>query len=93
MSDEIRSLQKLTEAGSLIPHREVEPSFSWTAEAYKVLKPEPIQFISYPYEWSFSQLKDAALTTLAIQKTALDHGMSLKDANLITYNSTKENQL
>jgi hypothetical protein len=73
--------KKLTEAGSLIPHREVEPSFSWTVEAYKILKPEPIPSISYPYEWSFSQLKDAALTTLAIQKTALDHGMSLKDAN------------
>ena len=38
-------------------------------------------FISYPYEWSFSQLKDAALLTLKIQKIALEHGMSLKDAS------------
>src|SRR6185295_6004678 len=33
------------------------------------------------YEWSFSQLKDAALTTLSIQKRALKLGMSLKDAS------------
>ena len=29
-----------------------------------MLRPEPIQFISYPYEWSFGQLRDAALLTL-----------------------------
>jgi hypothetical protein len=49
--------------------------------AYKIIKPEPIQFISYPYEWCFSQLRDAALTTLKIQKKALDFGMSLKDSS------------
>lgn len=48
---------------------------------YKILKPEVMPFISYPYEWSFSQLKDAALTTLEIQKKALDFGMTLKDAS------------
>lgn len=47
----------------------------------KVLKPERIPFISYPYEWSFSQLKDAALATLEIEKIALEHGMTLKDAS------------
>ena len=40
-----------------------------------------VDFISYPYEWSFSQLKDAALTTLAAHELALDHGMTLKDAS------------
>jgi ribosomal protein L11 methylase PrmA len=45
------------------------------------LEPEVIPFISYPYEWSFSQLKDAALVTLQIQKMALEHGMCLKDAS------------
>ena len=61
----------LVEAGLLIPHEEVSPG---------LLKPEKIPFISYPYEWCFSQLKDAALTTLAVQKTALQFGMTLKDA-------------
>ncbi|MEI6679678.1 MAG: hypothetical protein WCL21_13775 [Mariniphaga sp.] len=48
---------------------------------YKVLKPERIRFISYPYEWAFNMLKEAALLTLNIQILALEHGMSLKDAS------------
>ena len=48
---------------------------------YKVIQPDKVDFISYPYEWSFSQLKDAALATLAIQKEALNAGMILKDAS------------
>jgi 2-polyprenyl-3-methyl-5-hydroxy-6-metoxy-1,4-benzoquinol methylase len=49
--------------------------------AYRILCPERVPFISYPYEWSFGQLKDAALATLSIQKRALKMGMSLKDAS------------
>ena len=49
--------------------------------AYRVLEPEPVPYISYPYEWCFSQLKDAALTTLSIQQIAMQHDMSLKDAS------------
>lgn len=64
----------------LIPHCEV-PVVEGDPEAYKVLEPEVVPFISYPYEWSFSALKDAALATLAIQRDALTHGMSLKDAS------------
>jgi hypothetical protein len=36
--------------------------------------------VSYPYEWSFSQLQDAALLTLSVHLAALNHGMVLKDA-------------
>jgi hypothetical protein len=73
--------QALVEAGLLIPHTEVDPHLARTDNAYKVLRPEAIPFISYPYEWCFSQLKDAALTTLAIQERALAFDMSLKDAS------------
>jgi len=38
-------------------------------------------FISYPYEWSFSQLKSAGLLTLDICRRSLQHGMILKDAS------------
>jgi len=38
-------------------------------------------FISYPYEWSFEQLRDAALLTLDVQEESLACGMSLKDAS------------
>jgi hypothetical protein len=72
---------KLVYSGLLIPHTEVSVEPEEPSLAYKIIKPEPLQFISYPYEWSFSQLKDAALATLSIQKLALDSGMVLKDAS------------
>lgn len=70
----------LEESKLLIPHTEADSAIAATGDAYKVIKPQPVPFISYPYEWSFSQLKEAALCTLKIQKTALEYGMSLKDA-------------
>jgi hypothetical protein len=72
---------KLVKAGLLIPHREVEQVLAKEEAAYKILQPELVPFISYPYEWSFGQYKDAALATLSIQKRALKAGMSLKDAS------------
>jgi ribosomal protein L11 methylase PrmA len=71
----------LVEAGLLIPHEEADVSMAASGDAHRVLRPERIPFISHPYEWSFSQLKDSALTTLRIQRIALDHGMSLRDAS------------
>jgi hypothetical protein len=46
-----------------------------------VLKHRRIPYISYPYEWSFGMLKDAALLQLALLRGALDEGMILKDAS------------
>lgn len=73
--------ENLTRANLLLPHEETRLSTPGDESAYKVLKPELIPFISYPYEWSFSELKDAALTTLEIQKLALQKEMILKDAS------------
>ena len=73
--------EALVGSSLLIRHEEVGGDHASAQGAYKVLKPELIPFISYPYEWCFSQLKDAALTTLQIQKTALDFGMTLKDGS------------
>jgi hypothetical protein len=73
--------QALVKDGLLIPHQEVEVEPLDASSCYKIIQPEPVGFISYPYEWSFSQLKDAALTTLKIQKKALAHGMTLKDSS------------
>jgi len=72
---------RLVDSALLISHEEVSIEPEESSLAYKIIKPEPLNFISYPYEWSFSQLKDAALTTLAIQKLALESGMVLKDAS------------
>lgn len=59
----------------IIPHR-VESRSPFRI----VIVPERIPFISYPYEWSFSMLKEAALNTLRINEIALKHGMILRDA-------------
>ena len=72
---------ELVSAGLLIPHEQVDLSHKRSPDAVAVIRPEPIQFISYPYEWCFSEFKDAALVTLEIQKRALARGMSLKDAS------------
>ncbi len=65
----------------LIPHTEVKIDSEQKNIAYKIINPQSIPFISYPYEWCFSQLKDAALLTLKIQKIIFEHGMTLKDAS------------
>jgi ribosomal protein L11 methylase PrmA len=73
--------EDLVAAGLIVPHEEVTDVASPRPGAYKVLKPEVVSFISYPYEWSFSQMKDAALLTLDLQKRAMERGMSLRDAS------------
>ena len=40
-----------------------------------------IPFVSYPYEWPFGMLKEAALLHLALMRDALDEGFVLKDAS------------
>jgi len=73
--------ENLEDAELLIPHEEVDIEGEEPDKAHKTIKPELIPFISYPYEWCFSQLKNAALTTLEIQKKSLDFEMSLKDCS------------
>lgn len=72
--------QQLVNRKQLIPHQEVEVDHHLSPARYKTLQPVEIPYISYPYEWSFEQLRDAALLTLQIMRTAIDHGMILKDA-------------
>lgn len=73
--------EKLTGAGLLIPHTDVTTSFTTGNDDYKVLQPQTISFWTYPYEWSFEQLRQAALLTLKLNLAALEHGMILKDAS------------
>lgn len=60
----------------LISHKEIQNSSKKI-----ILEHEKVPYISYPYEWSFSMLKDAALLTLKILKKATEHEMILKDAS------------
>lgn len=70
--------KELIKRGLIVDHKEIRNA---KTPAYKIIQPEIVPFISYPFEWSFSQLKDAASATLSIQKIAIQHGMSLKDAS------------
>ena len=73
---------ELIQDGLLVAHSE-EPAAEAdpTGAPWKTIRPCLIPFISYPYEWSFGQLKAAAMATLRIQQMALEHGMALKDAS------------
>jgi len=73
---------QLNKSRTLIAHKEVALDLAPRPDiAYKVIQPEIVDFISYPYEWCFNQLKDAAILTLAIARRVLEFGMSLKDAS------------
>jgi hypothetical protein len=65
----------------LIPHEDVSRDLAVTPAAYRIVRPQIVPFVSYPYEWSFSAWRDAALVTLRAQELAMAHGMSLRDAS------------
>ena len=45
-----------------------------------VLEHDRIPFVSYPYEWTFSMLRDAALLQLGLLRRSIDKGLILKDS-------------
>jgi hypothetical protein len=79
-----RFFRRFSDAGALVETRRLDaaalpldPGQQWEG----VLEHERVPFISYPYEWSFSMLRDAALLQLDLVLAALDEGLSLKDAS------------
>jgi SAM-dependent methyltransferase len=75
-------LRRWQESGRLVHHDVVETSLAADPDrALAVLRPEPVDFVSYPYEWTFGQLKDAALLTLDLQEDAARSGLTLRDAS------------
>ena len=56
-----------------------------------LLEHKTIDYITYPYEWCFEQLKTAALFHLDLQLDLLDLNLVLRDASAynIQYNATK----
>jgi ribosomal protein L11 methylase PrmA len=82
-------VDRLAKRGLILPCTEIEADAEMLArfagprgDVAAALYEQPrIPFISYPYEWSFSQLKDAALAHLDLQLAALDEGFVLSDAS------------
>jgi hypothetical protein len=72
---------ELEQRRMLVPHREAPLGLAASPDAVAVLEPERVEFVSYPYEWSFGQLRDAALLTLELQERALARGFTLRDAS------------
>jgi len=75
----------LTTQRLMVSHTEV-PLTEAHPDCYKRLYPQQLNFISYPFEWSYGQWRQVLLTYININKIALEHGMILKDAT--SYNFT-----
>src|SRR6266540_2757528 len=73
-----RFFPRLLEQGKVCPTEQV-PAPSGDGTWALVLEHERIPFVSYPYEWTFSMLRDAALLHLDILLDALDEGVTMKD--------------
>jgi len=71
--------RELVDAGMLIAHEEV--AVEGHGGAHRVLRPTPVELVSYPYEWAFSALREAALLTLDVAERSLARGLALKDAS------------
>jgi hypothetical protein len=74
-------IQKALASGALIESTIVEPSSVGLSAPWTMAMTHPlVPFISYPYEWTFSMLKDAALLQLDVTRGALADGIGVKDA-------------
>ena len=77
-------VDELVGEGRLVGTREVEEEAALGEAIHGgvagVLEHDVIPFVSYPYEWTFSMLRDAALLQLGLLRRALDQGLILKDS-------------
>ena len=73
--------KNLIEKGFIVEHEEVNDVIGNEKNFYKCIKPFQIEYITYPYEWCFSALKDAAVLTLNIQLEALKYYPVTKNDN------------
>lgn len=77
--------KRLMSSGRIVHTRELTPeeaaSFEAPDSTAAILQHERIPFVSYPYEWSFGMLRQAALLHLEILTETLNSGFILKDAS------------
>ncbi len=75
--------------GKVVYTEQVAPeqvaAFPSMKEWAAILKHQRIPFISYPYEWCFGMLKDAALLQLELIEDALREDMTMKDASSFNF--------
>jgi hypothetical protein len=76
--------EALTNERKLVQTRELEqalPREALHAEIAGALEHEVVPFVSYPYEWPFEMLRDAALLQLELVRRSIEAGLMLKDAS------------
>ena len=73
--------RELVSGRLLVDYQEAPLELAWNELATAVIEPERVELVTYPWEWSFSQLKDAALLTLDAQDRAAAAGFTLRDAS------------
>jgi hypothetical protein len=71
---------ELVRDGLLVPHRRVDDGPA-LAVGWLLLEAERLPLISYACEWTDAQLMAASALTLQVQRRALKHGLTLKDAS------------
>jgi len=74
-------LRQLIESGALLPSEEVPVDDRMPSGTALCLHHPRLPMISYPWEWSFSMLKEAALLQLEIMEQLLPHRLWLRDAS------------
>ena len=90
----IKIIEESIDNGFLIKTKDVTDEFKKTNDDQNnvyYLEHERLDYISYPYEWSFYQLKDAALHHLNFQLFLLDRDCVLIDSSAfnIQFNNNK----
>jgi ribosomal protein L11 methylase PrmA len=73
--------ENLVQDGLIIPVSDADIKLAVSDSAALVVKPEQLPFVSYPYEWCFSQMKAGALLTLDLMRRGISKGLWLKDAS------------
>lgn len=76
-------VDKLVTKGKLLAEQKLQDKslLKLFNDPYCVLEHPKLPFISYPFEWSFSHLKEAAILFLDIHLAALKCGVTLSDAS------------
>lgn len=76
---------RLMAEGKVVHTEQIEtssiPDLDQAGQWAAILQHQALPFISYPYEWTFGMLKDAALLQLELIQAALGENMILKDAS------------
>jgi SAM-dependent methyltransferase len=79
-----QTAQRLQREGKVIETELLERSDApddLPAAVAAVLRHERVPFVSYPYEWTFGMLKDAALLQLELLRAALEENLIVKDSS------------